>query len=409
MKHLNRIHSCPVCDSENIYSFFEIDDFGYFNVPVNPADKEKLLDRFSMNDLKAPIDSALCHDCSHIFLQTLPDPAILQELYENHYNYASPIEGTIQPTREDYFIGVFEDFVGRHPEFVAGMDLLEIACNDGYIISKLAGKGFKPIGIDPGKAADIARRHGLNVIKQNYDPALFESRSQKFNVIISRYLLEHIQDCKVFLRSISRNICNGGLLVFEVPNMSFYIDTGLTETFTLQHYHYFNGNSLGRLFSESGFLPLNMINNKESTIIFAQHFPDNTFGIQDVNIEKFVSYRHHFEAHRLETQKALASLIDLDKKIAFWGAGGFAYMLFLVYAVPSRMIEYIVDSDVRKHGMGYIDHDIKIVPPGKILEDSIECVVISSMFSDSIVRQLGEMQYKGTVLVLYPHPQLITM
>ena len=64
---------------------------------------------------------------------------------------------------------------------------------------------------------------------------------------------------------------NNATLAIEVPNVSYYIKKKSTETFFLQHYHYFSIYSLEKLFNQNEMEIFKSVNSEGDIIIFARN------------------------------------------------------------------------------------------------------------------------------------------
>ena len=91
------------------------------------------------------------------------------------------------------------------------------------------------------------------------------------------------------------------------------------------------------------------------------------------------------------------------KKILCWGAGGYLYQLFNSFPFMKNFVSYIVDTDKSKWGLSFIDNNIKIVSPSSInLIDYKLIIISSSMFIDSIEKELLIRKFKGRIASINP-------
>ena len=68
-----------------------------------------------------------------------------------------------------------------------------------------------------------------------------------------------------------------------------------------------------------------------------------------------------------------------------------------------NFVSYIVDTDKSKWGLSFIDNNIKIVSPNSInLIDYKLIIISSSMFIDSIEKELLIRKFKGRIASINP-------
>ena len=108
----------------------------------------------------------------------------------------------------------------------AGALLLDIACAAGSFLQLAARSGVQAKGIDinPVGVAQ-AKAKGLDVECAPLD-AFSAANAGQFDVVTAFQVLEHVDDCRSFLRSAWRCVKPGGRLVLTIPNRNrcFYSD-----------------------------------------------------------------------------------------------------------------------------------------------------------------------------------------
>ncbi|MBI3559376.1 class I SAM-dependent methyltransferase [Candidatus Gottesmanbacteria bacterium] len=97
--------------------------------------------------------------------------------------------------------------------------LLDVGCGLGWVVAEAQKRGFQALGIDKNKRIISVGREKLKVSLQPVSLEKFSSQ-KKFNVIILKHVLEHIEKSKIFLRKIYRLLIPGGYLIVSCPNMN---------------------------------------------------------------------------------------------------------------------------------------------------------------------------------------------
>ena len=101
-------------------------------------------------------------------------------------------------------------------------EILDLGCGGGLVSESLAKLGAVVTGVDFVKenikiASDHASKNNLNInyINQNIEKLKIK---KKFDVIIMFEILEHLDDWKVFIMKIKKNLKRNGILIISTIN-----------------------------------------------------------------------------------------------------------------------------------------------------------------------------------------------
>jgi 2-polyprenyl-3-methyl-5-hydroxy-6-metoxy-1,4-benzoquinol methylase len=391
--------SCPVCKSKKILFFYEKKNFSYFTYPLKDRSKKNIKKKFS-NNIYKNIRFKLCNKCGHIFLSTLPNEKILDTLYKKYYLYfsAQKQKKFSITLRENLFMGELEKLS------LNNKNTLEIGCNDGYLLNLLKNKKYKVTGVEPGSSAITAKKSGIKVYKEYFSSNLFKIRKENFDIIICRHLLEHIKNCDNFILNLKKILSNDGVIALELPNVEYYVKKNSSETFFLQHYHYFSTHSVKRLFSQNGMKVVKIVNFSGDMIVFAKRKTTKVKNLApSLWIKKAKKFYKNINDKNKNIKNFLLKNIKNNNKILCWGAGGYLYQLFHSFPFIKKFVSFIVDTDEKKWGLSFIDNNIKIVSPNRINLAKYKLIIISSsMFINSIIKELSIKKFKGRVASINP-------
>jgi SAM-dependent methyltransferase len=111
---------------------------------------------------------------------------------------------------------------------VAGRDVLDIACGEGYGSALLARRAASVVGADVSfEAVEHARsRYAAipNLRFRQADCAALPFADASFDVVVSFETLEHVAAQEAFLDEVKRVLRPGGLVVLSCPNKAEYTD-----------------------------------------------------------------------------------------------------------------------------------------------------------------------------------------
>jgi SAM-dependent methyltransferase len=137
--------------------------------------------------------------------------------------------------------------------------LLDVGCGSGEVLRAALGRGWEVAGAEPvEESAAIARERGLDVRTALLQDAGFPEQS--WDVVSAFHVLEHMPDGAGFLRTISRWVRPGGLVVIEVPNWTSVDRERHGPSWSalrpLEHIGHYSPDTLERTFRGAGLEPV---------------------------------------------------------------------------------------------------------------------------------------------------------
>lgn len=102
----------------------------------------------------------------------------------------------------------------------AGKRVLDAGCGEGYGTAMLAGAAAHVVGLDRAEAVSVARaRHRApNLEYRVYDLERLAALGERFDVVVSCQVIEHLPDPVGFLRGLAACVAPGGTLIVTTPN-----------------------------------------------------------------------------------------------------------------------------------------------------------------------------------------------
>lgn len=101
------------------------------------------------------------------------------------------------------------------------INILEVGCSSGVLLSELKEVGYKNLtGLDTSiSALDLCKKNGINSVLLT--GSSIPLQDNKFDLVISSDVLEHIEDQNTALKEWCRVLVKGGKLVIMVPAFQF--------------------------------------------------------------------------------------------------------------------------------------------------------------------------------------------
>jgi SAM-dependent methyltransferase len=188
-----------------------------------------------------PLALNVCGTCWHSQLTVAVDPEILFR----DYVYVS---GTTAASTT-YFEAFADEVTTR---FGSGRRILEIASNDGSLLSALNARGHSTLGVDPAaNLASVAAARGVNTLASFWPSNLVEHLRPGYDVVIAMNVFAHVPDPLAFLSAIAELLDDSSVVLIQtsqarmVENIEF--DTAYHE-----HLSFFNCSSMNSLAERAG-------------------------------------------------------------------------------------------------------------------------------------------------------------
>jgi len=105
-------------------------------------------------------------------------------------------------------------------EQAAGKTVLDVGCGEGYGTAMLAEVAAEAVGIDRAEAvvAASARYRTPNLAYRSTDFAALDTIEERFDLVVSFQVIEHVVDPAAFLEGLRHCIAPGGRLLVTTPN-----------------------------------------------------------------------------------------------------------------------------------------------------------------------------------------------
>ncbi len=202
----------------------------------------------------------LVYNSEYDLLQTVPMP--LEENLSKYYQSEDYISHTDSQTS---FVDKIYQRVKRYmlwkkerlvSFFCKPGKLLDIGCGTGDFLQQCNKKGWEVFGVEP---EEKARKRAVEKLqkKEIIFNDIGKLPHQKFDVITLWHVLEHIPNTKSYIKKLSEQLNENGILLIAVPNFKSY-DAKYYRSFWAaydvpRHLWHFSKTAIQKLFSEQGF------------------------------------------------------------------------------------------------------------------------------------------------------------
>ena len=393
IKELNRI--CPICGSN----------------------RGKVLGTVKMAlgkgvNLPTEYDITTCSICGFAFADTTSKQEDYNAYYksDNCYSY----EGEIKSEQKKQSIYCMTEFLSKH---ISKDDrILDIGCGSGDLLIALRNNGYKELtGLDPAEASvQCLIKEGIKGIKRNIFE-ICDSNGEKFDVIVSTCVLEHICDLNGFINIALSYLREGGKIFIVVPAVEGFEKYYQSKPnyFNHEHINYFSKNSLTNLMGSHGCESIHK-NNGEFYVV------EPRLGIKDLMLQNIFIYKDNlvykqqidtvseksisnFWRQCTDEDRRILDIINkltlIDDKCIVWGAGSLSMQLMTCEEF-AKHVAFFVDNNQEKWGediSGSVIYEPAIIK--EIEYSNLPIIVACMQNSDAIINQIQDMKVKNAVLV----------
>ncbi len=362
--------------------------------------------------------------CNYCWLAQVIDYAGRDIFFNEFYPYFSSISKSFLQHSENYVNYIIKKF-----KITRKNRIIEIACNDGYLLQYFQKQNYDCLGIEPSKScAEYAKTKNIKVIEEFFDIRLAKDLAKKkinADLIIANNVLAHVPDINNFLKGISIILKNSGIATFEFPHLLELIKHNQYDTIYHEHFSYLSILALENIFKKNNLeiFDVHQIKTHGGSLrVFAKKKGSSKFKIKK-GFQKIKKLEKKYKLNSLKTYKnfqkkaeknkndLLNFLIECKKKnlkVAAYGAAAKGNTLLNYAGVKKDLIAYVCDSAPSKQNKFLPGTRIPIYNPNYLYKNRPDYLLILPWnIADEIKNQLSQLRKKTKFFVAIPRIKFI--
>ncbi|MEW9700320.1 methyltransferase domain-containing protein [Paenibacillus sp. SI8] len=295
--------------------------------------------------------------------------------------------------------------------------VVEIACNDGYLLQYFRESDIDTLGIEPARnVAEAASGKGIPVITEFFGRELAQRlcmEDKQADLLIGNNVLAHVPDLHDFVGGLNILLKDNGTLTMEFPHLLQLIKYHQFDTIYHEHFSYLSLHTVQRLMAEHGLTIFDveqLPTHGGSLRIYAKHTDDATKEMDQrvrwllqleeeaglLQIVTYTSFTSRIAQIKRNIWDFLVSQKNKGQTIAAYGAPAKGNTLLNYCGIGKEMIDYVVDRNPYKQGLLLPGTLIPIYPPEHLSETKPDIVVIMPWnLKDEIAGQLAAIRGWG--------------
>lgn len=401
---------CRVCESDRLLSVLDLG-------ATPPC--EKFLDEQGLDQVEHtfPLHLRVCEDCLLLQIPALITPA---ETFTEYAYFSSYSDSWVEHAGR--FVSEAVERLGlTEKSFV-----VEVASNDGYLLSHVVDAGVRCVGIEPSvNVGAAAVQRGVPTVTAFLDEgtaAAVRAEHGPADLVVANNVYAHIPDVLGFTRGLRGLLADDGWLSIEVHHALNLVALAQFDTIYHEHFQYYTVASATTALATAGLTVVDvetLPTHGGSIRLWAR--PQEVAGppsqrVADVLAEEaaaglhdvtgYVGLRANVELRRQELLRFLLDCRAEGKRVVGYGAPGKGNTLLNYCGIRTDLIEYLVDRNPYKHGKFTPGTRLPIHATDRIEKDRPDVIVVLPWnLETELTAQLAHTAEWGAQLV-YPLPEL---
>ena len=138
----------------------------------------------------------------------------------------------------------------------ARSQVLEVACNDGYLLQYFQPYGIPARGVEPaGNVAEAAREKGIDVRCCFFNAETageIAAQDGRYDLVIGNNVLAHVPDINSFVAGLAAVLGPEGTITMEFPHLMQLMQNSQFDTIYHEHFYYLSLAAVQRIFQAHG-------------------------------------------------------------------------------------------------------------------------------------------------------------
>ena len=335
-----------------------------------------------------PLRIKVCDQC---WLVQTEDYTAADELFSHEYAYFSSTSIGWLAHAASYAEKMIDQLQLTRSSFV-----IEVACNDGYLLRNFVAAGIPCLGIEPtASTAAAAERLGISVLRGFFGERLAEQLAaggKQADLIAGNNVYAHVPDINDFTRGLKVALKPGGIITLEFPHVLQLLEHTQFDTVYHEHFSYLSLYTVQRIFKTAGLRVWDveeLPTHGGSLRIYGCHVEDGRPDRPAVGallaeearrgLQTLTTY-HGFQA-KVDRIKDDFLIFLLEKKragkkVAAYGAAAKGNTLLNYAGVKPDLIPFVCDAATAKQGKFMPGSHIPIQPPKMLTEQHPDYLLI---------------------------------
>lgn len=359
-----------------------------------------------------PLKVKVCHVC---WLVQTEDYTQADELFGSDYAYFSSTSSGWVKHAAQFAQKVIEKY-----KLDVKSHVIEVASNDGYLLSNFVRAGIPCLGIEPtASTASAAEQLGIPVLREFFGEAMaidLAKSGKQADLIVGNNVYAHVPDINDFTRGLKRALKSGGVITLEFPHVMQLIEQTQFDTVYHEHFSYLSLYTVQRIFHAAG---LRVFDAEElpthggSLRVYGCHMDDKRVPSDAVHailaketrrgLQTLIAYQG-FQARADAVKNALLAFLIEQKRqgktVSAYGAAAKGNTLLNYAGIKQDLLAVVYDAALAKQGKFLPGSHIPILAADSIVKSQMDYLIILPWnIKSEVMRQNAKLADLGVKFV----------
>ena len=411
-KKLSSVRGSSVCRCCGAKELKEILDLGNHPLPAEyAATADDVLETF-------PLRLSICSACA---LGQLGEYVLPERIFHETYPYQSSASSTWVAHARRYASEMIS-----HLQLDANSFVVEVASNDGYLLSEFASAGVAVLGVEPAKnVANIAIGKGVATM-----PSFFgEEVAKKIRLergcprlLVANNVFAHVPDMLDFAKGLSALTDDTTIITIENPSFATLMKEAFFDTIYHEHYSYLSAHAISKIAKSVGLRLFHV--DKLSTHGGSNRYwlgrtklPDKSVvEVLEEEIDVGLLDPENWASFKTRSKAAIEGLKDwlVEKDlsgatIVGYGAAHKGNTFLNSVGSAAKKISCVVDASTEKHGRYLPGSQIPVVSPSSLAgANPTDVLILPWNIADEIAETIRKVVPNARIWVAQPAIRQLT-
>lgn len=404
------IDTCRSCGGGNLHPVVDLGTQPLANALRRPGDDSP--------EPRYPLALVCCGACSLVQLTGSVSPSELFDTYQYFSSFST--------TMLDAMAALASRLIAERG-LGPGTLVVELASNDGYLLTNYVERGIPVLGVDPAaNVASVAIERGVPTLVAYFGEGVARqvvAEHGRAAVVHANNVLAHVPDVNDFVGGIATLLAPEGVAVIETPYLIRLIEHCEFDTIYHEHVFYYSLSALTALFSRHGLtivdleeLPIHggslrlfVRSDRAEPSATVAGFLERERAVGVASAEYYADFADRVARLKDRTMALLGSLRAKGHRLAAYGAAAKGTVLCNHFGIGTDLVEFVVDRSPYKQGLLMPGVHLPIGPPELLLQERPdETLLLAWNFADEIVsQQAAYVLAGGRFIVPIPEPRML--
>jgi hypothetical protein len=404
--------SCRVCGSTSLFGYLDLGTTPLANSYVSTAD-------LKAGEFREELAIQVCRSCGLSQLTTVVHP----DLMFKNYLYVSSTTDTFRNHCEE-----LANTTTRVVSATPGDLVMDIASNDGCLLTKFQGLGMRVVVVDPAEnLAAEANAAGVPTVNAYWSASIAKDVAARFGsprIVTATNVFAHVDDLNGFVRAVDACMARKGIFVIECPYVLDFIEKNEFDTAYHEHLSYI------------GITPLVRLMNKHDLDVFdVEYFSDLHGGTirtyvcrngdypRTPNVQNYLDREASFGINQEAPYRSFAERVLLNKRrmkellerelangkvIWAYGASAKGNTLVNFFEITGEQIPVVIDDNPKKWEYYTPGAHMRIAGIHELASANVDYLVLLAWnFQKEIIKRCQAVRYRGGFIAPVPVPTII--